>query len=951
MATLLSSDRDNRILKTSQKCGKLVKLLPNLLKSILARSGSSLGFLSFLMLTILLPVVFPSNSFGALEFPGPIEQPMLASPLCAYSIPWEDGTTDYAVVGDDGGFLNLVYHVFGDINFGIFARFFLDGEVLWVGPWEGGPHGLRGLVVATANPDRLFFLELNYSEPLFTVEQIVELPEDPGTVDFLSPGPQGQAQLALSLPGIDQVLILRENDGQWTIFQTLATGDEPWSLVAIDLDGDQVLELVTADQGVLSGTLGVFGQQPDGSYVLQYHEQLSGKVRQVGVEDFNLDGVQELIVSYTDVAQLSILSGETGDLIVHETIETALASDFFQVITLPGGDWGLLSSVQDRGFMDFFRLDQGFWLHEDSYYVGCRPAMILSSDLNGDGVNDVVCLGKSQNIVSILLGNSRSAFWGYPAIPIPPFPGSSVLADFDLDGNDELVVGSFGEDLLSRYSFQASGGLFTPPFHQDLGFFSSILAAGDFLGDASLELVAWHASDQQLLLLTQDPGAGFIPHTSIELLSSPSRMKVADVDDDGFFDIILVLPGPKGIEILFGEGDGIFSLPVALGLPIGVFDMVAIQMNQDSFLDLVVSDGISRVWTVPNNDGRSFGPPVAIDANSGARYLAVADMDGDLDMDVVVANTTSESLTVLENLGNGELLRRIGSLSVGGRPSSVYCQDMDGDEIPDLVVQLVGDGGLQVVLANDVWGYVFPLEFQTSNNVVFTQVADFSQDGLPDVLNIDTGLSLAVVLVNTERVLVSVDPSALSLNYTAEGFAVQIFPDRSGPWELALGKPGHWQILAANGHAQTGQIDFDGQGWVLEFSRQEVGFPDSSMRLQLTVGIVGNQEVLTLELGENCIAGPGQLPRLRWMDQPWPNPFNPRIQGRIQLDSAAEVDVAVFDVAGHRVATLLKDFMPAGVHSISWDGMRQGRPAAAGLYLLRIRSTNALLSRKIMLLK
>ncbi len=929
----------------------MVNLLPNPLKPILNKPRSSPVFLTFFILILLLRVVVPSDSFGAVVFPGPVEHPMLAAPLWGVSVPWEDGITDFAVVGDDDGFLNLVYHVHGDINFGLFDRFFLGGSISWVGPWEGGPYGLRGLVVATANPDRLFFLELTYSDPFFSVDQLVELPEDPGTLDFLSPGPQGQSQLALSLPGIDQLLILRQNEGQWIIHQTLDTGDEPWSLTAIDLDDNQVLELVTANQGVLSGTLGIYGQQPDGSYVLQSHEQLPGKVRQVGHEDFNLDGVQELIVSYSDLNQLNIFSGATGELIVLETIESSLPSDFFQVITLPGGAWGLLSSVQDRGFMDFFRLDQGLWVHEESYYVGCNPVMTFASDLNGDGVNDILCLGGEQYKFSVLLGKTSSFFWGYPAIPLPPFPGSTVLADFDGDGVSELVVGSFGDNVLSHYSFQTSGGLFSPPIHQNLGFFPTYLAAGDFLGDAALELVALHASQQQVLLMTHDPEAGFVPNTSIDLSSNASRTVAADIDDDGNTDIVLTIPGQKEVHILYGEGDGVFSSPVILDFPIGVFDAVALHLDEDSYLDLVVSDGVSRVWAVTNIDGHSFGAPVATEANNGAKFLAVADLDGDNDLDLVVANTFSESLTVVENLGDGSLFRRIGSLNMGGQPASLHCSDMNGDGIPDLVAQLVGDGGLRVVMADVVWGYVLPLQYQTSSNVVAMQVADFSQDGPTDVLNLDTELSLGIILVNTPRVLVAVDPTALSLSCTAEDFSVNILPDRPGPWELALGKPGQWQILAANGQARTGFLDFDGQGWILAFSREDAGFPDSSMRLKLTVGTNEQEEVLTLALHEDCFARPGQIPKVRWLDQPWPNPFNPRVHGRIQLDWPAFVDVAVFDVAGHRMATLLEGNLPAGIHAISWDGMRQGQSAPAGLYFLRIRSDSALLSRKIMLLK
>ncbi len=100
----------------------MVKLLPNPFKPTLNKPRSSPVFLTYFMFIILLRVVAPSDSFGTVEFPGPVEHPMLAAPLWGVSVPWEDGITDFAVVGDDDGFLNLVYHVHGDINFGLFDQ-------------------------------------------------------------------------------------------------------------------------------------------------------------------------------------------------------------------------------------------------------------------------------------------------------------------------------------------------------------------------------------------------------------------------------------------------------------------------------------------------------------------------------------------------------------------------------------------------------------------------------------------------------------------------------------------------------------------------------------------------------------------------------------------------------------------------------------------------------------
>ncbi len=924
--------------------------LVSLKKHPMSGLSSLHGWLAF-SLTLLVLAALSGPSMGAVEFPGPVQQNLLAGPLSAVSVPWSDGNTEYLLVGSDDGFLSIVYHLFGDVHFEILDRHFLDGEILWMGPWEGGPYGQRGFVVATRGPDRLHFIEMTYSSPYVRVEQTLELPEDPGVGDFLTDGPGGAAQMVLSLPGIDQVLVLRQIEGLWAINQTLNTGDEPLFLTAVDLDGDQVLEFVSADRGELSGTLGIFGQQTDGTYALESHAQLPGKVHQILSGDLDLDGLQELVVSYSDLSQLDLLTGETGNLVIHHSLNTTLPADYFQMVLLPAGNWGLVSSVEERGMMDFFLLEEESWVHQDSYYVGCRPRSLVVGDFNGDDINEVACLGYSERVLSILLGNTMPGFWGYPAVPLSNNPGPAIMSDFDGDGFTDLVVGSLVPKSLSLYPREPEGGLSRTPVLQEVGFYPLSLAAGDFLGDAANELVVLDSGANSLIFLTYAGDDGFVTHAEVPFSSGLSQLRVADIDHDGHLDLYLAQSSRQQVDVLFGLGEGVFAPVVTLDLPLGAFDVTAVDLNNDSLLELVVSDGQSRVWTMINVGGRSFGSPVHTQANAGARYLEAADLDGDADLDIVVGNSDSETITILENQGDGTLNRRIGSLSLMGQPTSVDCQDMNNDGIPDVVISLANNHGLQVLLASGTWEYPFIRLFETSGDVVNTLVEDFNQDDRPDILNLDNDLLLGLIMFNTQRVLVSVDPTALTIQCSSQEFRVRILPDRQGPWELSLGKPGQWQQLAANGHSQVGNLDFDGRAWTLNFDPAEAGFPDATMQLRLTIGLSGQEEILTLALPENCLTATESLPPLRWRDLPWPNPFNPRIHGRIQLDAASEVDAAVFDLAGRRVATLLQENLSAGVHDLTWDGQRQGRPASAGLYLLRISSNNSFLSRKIVLLK
>lgn len=78
-----------------------------------------------------------------------------------------------------------------------------------------------------------------------------------------------------------------------------------------------------------------------------------------------------------------------------------------------------------------------------------------------------------------------------------------------------------------------------------------------------------------------------------------------------------------------------------------------------------------------------------------------------------------------------------------------------------------------------------------------------------------------------------------------------------------------------------------------------------------------------------------------------PNPFNPRTQLRFDLSRAQSVEIALFNVAGRRVRTLVDAFLPAGRHERTVDA----GGLASGVYLVRMRSENGTFSRSVVLLK
>ena len=93
-------------------------------------------------------------------------------------------------------------------------------------------------------------------------------------------------------------------------------------------------------------------------------------------------------------------------------------------------------------------------------------------------------------------------------------------------------------------------------------------------------------------------------------------------------------------------------------------------------------------------------------------------------------------------------------------------------------------------------------------------------------------------------------------------------------------------------------------------------------------------------------------PSLFTLAQNYPNPFNSGTVIGFALPSPGSVELAVFHMAGQRVARLMDGSREAGAYTIHWDGRDgDGRALASGMYLYRLRTSSHTESRRLLLLR
>jgi hypothetical protein len=301
-----------------------------------------------------------------------------------------------------------------------------------------------------------------------------------------------------------------------------------------------------------------------------------------------------------------------------------------------------------------------------AYASGSGANALATADLNRDGNPDIVIANVTGDSVTVLLGNGDGTFQAPITYATPSVPVSVVLGDFNNDGNLDIATADQSDlttSCLCVAVLPGNGdGTFREPAIVTYPPFSSpeALAAGNFNGDKNLDLavtLGYISSGAAQILLGNGDGT-FTLGTSYPLDPSPLAIVAADMRNNGETDLVVAALESPGLAVLLGNGDGTFQQPVYYDLGFNFFVTVSAlnaavgDMNGDSIPDLVAATSVlsnntfySAVYIFPGNGDGTFSSaeisyPVA--SNSFPRGLALADFNGDHQLDVTFADQDSQ---------------------------------------------------------------------------------------------------------------------------------------------------------------------------------------------------------------------------------------------------------------------------------------------------------------------
>ena len=473
------------------------------------------------------------------------------------------------------------------------------------------------------------------------------------------------------------------------------------------LSGREEIAVIAAEEPALH----VYRMEDNADLVQRATVQLLHPPRMLTSADMNGDGVPEHVTLSRDGKFVSIIDRTKRPL--RERIINVVAQRHELVIADINNDKRpdlLFFGRNVPGVVTFLGTAGGDLQLGPSLFPEISISGLVTTDLNGDGITDILLLNWLSNQLAVFYGIGRGIFAEQVSMDLPGEPAEIAITPVTRERTVRVAVAMPEKQLISILNGNGAGefelsdtincedppsevqfalvnadphvdllsstrkgiivmhglsaGTFGPPTVFGVCDAPVSWALGDIDGDRKLDLVIADSSGKRIVLLgNASPSGSVVWPPQYCVGNSPRGLATGDLNGDGLVDIALVNAGSSSLSVLFNKGGGRMDGQQALQISEQpVFVKTAISPLPSQRTIVTSHSSVDMLTVVRLSDTMNHSPSFTIPTGSNP-YVLLATEDsatGDLELLVRYSNPQdgSRSLSLFEQIGKGQFLER-----------------------------------------------------------------------------------------------------------------------------------------------------------------------------------------------------------------------------------------------------------------------------------------------------
>ncbi len=448
---------------------------------------------------------------------------------------------------------------------------------------------------------------------------------------------------------------LLRNDGSGGFLTPVDVGvSDGWELELGDFDGDGWLDLASGNY--LPNSVSILSNDGAGGFEARVDWGTTDQPRSIAAADLNGDGRLDLVAASSDAsATRASLLRNVGDGKFHARRDYPLAAQLVNDVVLGDmdrdGEQDAVAAVYvanlNRLGLLFGQGDTTFEQPRYTHHWGnMQPTGLALGDLDRDGWLDVAVSVFSPGNGVLVLRNQHDRTLA-PPVHYAAGGNPSDVAIGDLNGDlwpDLVVANGSTLDSSIHVFLNAGEGTFAAGIRYDVGYAPNSLAIGDWDQDGDRDVVVTNGGSAVNLMYND--GLGLLSRVDHFIGTSQATPELVDADGDGWLDVVFTT---GWVTLLRNAQNGGFGPPEVSGTPAG--STVVADFDRNGVLDAAGADGVRSEVYVGLGDGQGdfldTGKTWEVGYHPGR--MAAGDLDHDRLPELVTANVTGGSVTVLEN--------------------------------------------------------------------------------------------------------------------------------------------------------------------------------------------------------------------------------------------------------------------------------------------------------------